>query len=259
MERNTTDDASRASPPTTLWSLRPAGEHAGLRRAAQAAGMRLRALPLQRLVMRDAGPRLAAALAASVRIYTSPAAVRFAARVADLRQPGIDIAVGAGSASALQRAGVREVRLPERMDSEGVLMLAELQALAGVAVGLVGAPGGRGLLPEALARRGAELRRADVYARLALHGGARRIADFARDERGVLLASSAEALQVLSDRLAGLSPEALRALHRHRCVASSARLAERLRASGFLDVVQAAGPTPGALVEAACTARRYND
>ena len=81
---------------STLWSLRPAGEHAALRRVAQGAGFRLRVLSLQRLVANPDGAGLAAALAAPVRLYTSPAAVRFAASQAEgrLRREGLDLAVG---------------------------------------------------------------------------------------------------------------------------------------------------------------------
>ena len=51
------------------------------------------------------------------------------------------------------------------MDSEGLLELPALQELAGIDVGLVTAPEGRGLLAPALRERGAELLRADVYVR----------------------------------------------------------------------------------------------
>ena len=84
----------------TLWSLRPAGEHAVLRKVAQDAGFRLRALSLQRLLGRVAAAALGAALAAPIRIYTSPAAVRFARTgTARTTEAGLDLAVGSGTAA----------------------------------------------------------------------------------------------------------------------------------------------------------------
>jgi|JI8StandDraft_2_1071088.scaffolds.fasta_scaffold28586_4 uroporphyrinogen-III synthase len=238
---------------TTLWSLRPAGEHAALRRVAQGAGFRLRVLPLQRLVAQPDAGGLAAALAAPIRLYTSPAAVRFAAQQAagDLHRAGVDLAVGSGTAAALRRAGVSSARAPARMDSEGVLAMTELQAVVGRAVGVITAPGGRGLLVPALRERGAEVRVAEVYARAVLRGGARRLADWMADAGAVLLASSGEAFALLEAALP--DPASVRGCtaRARPVVVSSGRLGERALRAGFPRVLVADGPTPAALVAAA--------
>lgn len=246
----------------TLWSLRPAGEHAGLRRAAQGAGLRLRALPQQRLAARadDASRRaLEAALEAPIRVYTSPAAVRFAARLAGdgagLVRPGIDVAVGAGTAGALRALGARDVHHPARMDSEGALALPALRVPAGTPVGLVTAPGGRGLLAATLRERDAALRVADVYERRPVRGGARARAALLADRSGVLLASSAESIALLLERLPGRASRSGLALRARGVVASSARLAGHLRAAGFATVVEAESARPEALVAAALAMR----
>ncbi len=111
--------------------------------------------------------QLAAALRADVCIFSSPAAVTFAARSAAL-QPGPSscvVALGQATARALRRHGVRQVVTPARQDSEGVLALPELALLRGYAVAIIGAPGGRGLLQQALGQQGAKLLEAWVYAR----------------------------------------------------------------------------------------------
>jgi uroporphyrinogen-III synthase len=241
---------------TTLWSLRPAGEHAALRQAAQGAGVALRALSLQRLVARDAGPALAAALDAPLRLFTSPAAVRFAAMQArgGLARPGLDIAVGSGTAKALARAGVSAPVRPDRMDSDGVLALPALQGLDGRAIGLVTAPGGRGLLAPTLRDRGAVLRVAEVYARAPLRGGARRVAAFAADASGVLVASSAEALSLLLARLPPADTAIGARLRRRPVVVSSERLGTLLAEAGFRGIRVADGPSPAALIAAAARA-----
>ena len=238
----------------TLWSLRPAGEHAGLRRAAQAAGLRLRVLSVQRLAALAAHDDLAAALAADTRLYTSPAAVRFAlAQGASLRRPGVDMAVGAGTAAALRAAGVESPLHPTRMDSEGLLALPALSDGAGTALGFITAPGGRGLLVPALRERGFRLCLAEVYARRSLNGGARQRAAFMGDPAAVLLLSSREAFDALLFRLPKRQWPTPRAL-----VASSTRLAEHAAAAGFLQCFVAASPRPKDMVAAAFAAASYN-
>ena len=238
---------------STLWSLRPAGEHAALRRVAQGAGFRLRVLPLQRLVARPEVAQLAAALASPIRLYTSPAAVRFAAFQAagGLCREGLDLAVGSGTAAALRRAGVADARSPARMDSEGVLAMAELQSVGGLALGVITAPGGRGVLVPALRERGAEVRVAEVYQRADLRGEARRLAAFADDPGAVLVASSAEAFGRLEALLPDASSVRGRALRARPVVVSSPRLAALAAHAGFVRVLAAEGPTPSALVAAA--------
>ena len=133
-------------------------------------GARVIALSSWKLRLRSddaARAALRIALDASRVLFTSPVAVRAAAALLEFR-PRSDqawIAVGSGTARALRRAGVECVQSPARMDSEGLLELPALQQLAGIDVGLVTAPEGRGLLAASLRERGARLLRADVYAR----------------------------------------------------------------------------------------------
>ena len=112
-------------------SLRPAGGHAPLRRAAAVHGARVLGLSPWTLSNRDdAATRAAlrAALAAERVLFTSPAAVHAARALQALRphRGATWCAVGAGTASALRRAGVATVASPTRMDSEGLLALPEL-------------------------------------------------------------------------------------------------------------------------------------
>lgn len=239
-------------------SLRPRGEHAGLRAAAARAGAGLIALSPWRLAFRsDAATRhaLDAALDASRVVVTSPAAVRAAAALRPLR--GVDArwcAVGGGTAAALRRVGVRAVEVPARMDSEGVLALPALQDVAGVSIGLLTAPGGRDAIAPVLASRGAQLRRADVYAREVLAPPPSAVAALERIDAPCALAlSSGEALRQI---IAALPPTAVHRLRRAQVLAASERLATLAHALGFDDVVHAAGPRPGQLVAAATVGRR---
>lgn len=235
-------------------SLRPQGEHGALRRAAARVGARTVALSPWKLVpLEDAHARAAleAALAAPRVVFTSPAAVRAAARLAVLRRRRAQAwcAVGAGTAAALRRAGLEPVAVPERMDSEGLLALPELRDVRGMAVGLVTAPGGRDAIAPALRARGAQVRRADVYRRLPLPPSPRTLARLrALDAPAVLVASSGEALERTMQALPADLAARLRA---GPLVVASARLAERARTLGFADIRLARGPRPADLVAAA--------
>jgi uroporphyrinogen-III synthase len=241
-------------------SLRPRGGHAPMRRAAARLGAGVIALSPWALVPRvDANARreLHAALQAPYVVFTSPAAVRAAVRLcahedrALLGDAGAAhwFGVGAGTATALRRAGAAGAQSPARMDSEGVLALPVLQAIDGEDVGLVTAPGGRDAIAPALRARGARVLRADVYDRVPLPPSPRALAALrAAPGTGVIAASSAGALdQVLACVPAELATH-LRGLS---LAVASERMAGHAKALGFTRIGVARGPQPEALVAAA--------
>jgi len=231
---------------------RPAGTGAGLARRVKALGGRPVLLPgLALRAIDDAATRaaLAHALRAEGVIFTSPAAVRYAAALVPLPADCAAIGVGQGTARALRRAGVASPQAPERQDSEGVLALPALQSLDGRRVALIGAAGGRGLLRETLAARGALLDEVHVYARGAARLDRRHAeALYALPADARVLLSSAEALQNLAR---ALPPAAWDALRRAVAVVSSERLAEAARAAGFARCVLARSAGAADLLAAA--------
>lgn len=235
-------------------SLRPVDGHASMRRAAAAQGAQVLALSPWRIARRDDATTRASlreALAADVVVFSSPSAVRAAVRLRALRPRHGQawLAVGAGTAAALRRAGVADVVAPTRMDSEGLLALPQLRELHGRRVGLVTAPGGRGVIARALVHRGAHLIRADVYARVAIAPSPRAVSRLrALRDRPWLALGSGEALQHL---LTALPAEAADALRRARVLAASERLAALARDAGFAEVRVATDARPRALLEAA--------
>jgi uroporphyrinogen-III synthase len=186
-----------------------------------------------------------------VLIFTSPAAVRYALALAPLAKThGTVIAVGQGTARALQRHGIAAHVPASRQDSEGVLGLPPLQQPEGKHVALIGAPGGRGLMQQQLAERGALLREAQVYRRAASRL-TRRHQEAVRQlpAMACVLLSSAEALQNLQDQL---SASAWAQLCRATAVVSSERIAEAARAAGFLRIHRAASANQADLLAGAC-------
>lgn len=236
----------------TAVSLRPVGAHDGVRRAARARGAALLACSPLRLVAcpenRDA---LRTALAAPLVVFTSPAAVQFAARLTALR-PAAGArwhAVGAGTAHALAKAGVGDVSTPHRMDSEGLLELPALARIAGRRIGLVTAPGGRGLIADTLAARGATVLRADAYRRETVTLAGRRLASLAElpPARTALLVSSGEAFDAFCAQLTDALRQCLPAA---TVVASSARLADKAKGRGFERIALASSARPADLFAA---------
>ena len=234
-------------------SLRPQGEHAPMRRAASRHGARVVAVSPWRLQLRDdhaARDALQRALAAQRVLFTSPAAVRAASRLAAFtQQPGqLWIAVGSGTGNALARAGIRDVVTPTRMDSEGLLALPCLQDLGGQGVALVTAPQGRDLLANTLRERGALLLREDVYARIPVPLSASTLHRLhSLDAPAGLALSSGAALE----RVLTLLPAQLaRQWQALPVAAASPRLLQAALEAGFSAAQLAEGPRPPQLLAA---------
>lgn len=242
-----------------MLSLRPRGQHAGLRAAAARHGARALALSPVAIEPRiDAAARnaLAQALRADIVLYTSPNAVAAAAALQGL-QPGrgqLVLAVGSGTRRALRRHGV-DAQAPQRMDSEGLLAMPQLAAVAQRRIGLVAGAGGRDAIAPALRRRGADVCRADVYVRAALQPSAQALEKLRQalaDPRHALLAlSSGEALR---QAMAGVPDSLRKRLARVAVVAASERLAVVAREAGFRRIAIAADARPASLLRAAVDA-----
>lgn len=236
----------------TLLSLRPRGQHGSLRQLARAHGGRLLALsPWVIAPCHDpaTAQQLQRALACPQVLFTSPAAVQAANALLPLAGAGAVqhwLAVGQGTANALHQAGIAQVQSPARMDSEGLLDLPGLRDPAGQAIGMVSAPGGRGIIAATLAERGAQLQLAEVYRRKPLPLRGRQRAQLARlPAASVLALSSGKALEQVWAQLSAPQQQQLRRL---TVVAASARLAEQARCLGFADVRQASSAMPADLL-----------
>ena len=234
-------------------SLRPVGQHRSLLRAAAAAGAVGLSLPGLRLRAREDTPTRAAlgeALRCPCVIFSSPAAVRCAVRLRTLRAGARQrvFALGGGTRAALRRAGIADVLVPPEASSESLLALPEFGSVRGMRIGLVTAPGGRGLLAEQLGERGATLAVAEVYAREPARldrSHVQRLLD-ARG-RGAVCITSAEALRNV---LAALPDAARDALLACTAITSSLRLQAIARDAGFAAAIRADGPTPRDLLHA---------
>ncbi|WP_136248490.1 uroporphyrinogen-III synthase [Halomonas borealis] len=158
---------------------------------------------------------------------------------------GVDYyAVGAATAAVLHRElGVR-VHLPPAGDtSEALLALGSLRRLDEQRVLLVAGEGGRPLLGETLAERGARLTRLALYRRRLLAPDAGLERRLAEGDYRALVVTSGEILEHLARWCSHT------ALHQPLIV-SSTRLATLADTLGFRRPVVASGATPAALADA---------
>jgi uroporphyrinogen-III synthase len=139
------------------------------------------------------------------------------------------------------------------MDSEGLLELPALQDLAGLDVGLVTAPEGRGLLASALRGRGARLLRADVYARESIALSPSALSRLRALQAPAFLALTSEG--ALRHVLAQAPADIQARLRAAPTMAASERLQRIAREAGFAEVELAEGPRPHQLL--AAMARRF--
>ena len=240
----------------TIVITRPAGTAAALVRRVRALGGVPLLLPGLALRGADderaAREALLAALEDELILFTSPAAVRYAAALTALRTSGTVMAVGQGTARALRRQTIHSVLTPARQDSEGLLEQPALRDLRDRPVALVGASGGRGLLREQLLARGARLREVHVYQRVAPRLNRRHLGAMqSLPPSALVLLSSTEALHHLHE---WTPPTAWRQVAATTAIVSSERLAVAAREAGFKRIVKAVSALPGDLLRAALDA-----
>ncbi|HET7299396.1 MAG TPA: uroporphyrinogen-III synthase [Oleiagrimonas sp.] len=233
---------------------RPVGQGRTLARQVRALGGRPVLLPgVSLCAVPGATPvDLRAALQSDLAVFTSPAAVRFAARLAPLHGRARMAAVGAGTARALARHGVTDVVVPRTtQNSEGLLAHAALDDMQGRAVAVIGAPGGRGTLQQVLRQRGAGVRDVHVYRRVPARLDRRhREAVSGLHGEVYMLLSSAETLNCLR---AALDDAGWQRIVAARTVVSSERLRVAAHQAGFKQVKVAASALGADLL--ACAAQ----
>ncbi|HET9834842.1 MAG TPA: uroporphyrinogen-III synthase [Rhodanobacteraceae bacterium] len=247
--------SSRSGKPLTgarVAITRPVGAGAALRKRVRALGGIPLSLPGSSLRATDdpgtARAALREGLSGDVVIFTSPAAVRFAARLLPLRTRAVVVAPGAGTATALRRVADLDAMTPARADSEGMLTLAQLQRVRGKRVCIVGAPGGRGLLESTLRKRGAHVVLAQVYQRVPARLDRRHTLPLSRNRAPLYVPlSSSEALRTL---LVALPEESTCALLAGVAIASSERLLQSAREAGFARVLRAESANDADLIAA---------
>lgn len=231
---------------------RPAPDHAGLVREFQRRGFEVVHSPA---VERVAEPepvrreRISGLRNADVLIVISPCAARLLLEAVgqdDLRCARF-VTPGAGTGRLLRDSGFR-VEWPESGGtSEDLLAGSLLDVPSGTRVGIVGAPGGRRLLDRELERRGATVRRIDLYRRRPCEPSEalQRALDSARPL--IVTISSTGAFETLDAAIDGARSSRWR---NSTFVVSSERVADACRAAGIDRIVSAGGASDPSILAA---------
>ncbi|BBI98599.1 uroporphyrinogen-III synthase [Ferrigenium kumadai] len=180
-------------------------------------------------------------------IFISPNAVQYG--MAALRAAGVPFpsalkiaTVGQGSARALRELGIADIIAPtERFDSEGLLALPDLQDVAGRRVMIFRGNGGRELLGDTLAARGAEVEYVECYRR-----------SKPAQDGAALLAAAPDAITVTSSEALGylwqmLDEQARSVLRDTPLFVPHARIAELAHQQGWQQVLPTASGDDGLL------------
>lgn len=247
-----------AEPGPAILVTRPAGQAAGLCRALAERGYRVFHQPLLELeALEDVPPSQRRQLLDLDNyqhvIFISANAVRHGMeRIADY-WPQLPVglnwyAVGEATATLLTEYGVQVCAPGEAMNSEGLLALEPLQSVAGERVLIVRGEGGRSLLREELARRGARVDELACYRRKCPHLGPGELArQLEKSGIQLILISSGEGLLNLQ---ALLSPQETTKFSHISLVVPSPRVAAMAHKAGFDRVITAGNASDPAMLRA---------
>lgn len=194
---------------------------------------------------------------AELIIFVSVSAVTCLEQQFDLKsltQPLL--AVGATTASALERSCGHPVVAPLDQRSEGVLALPQLQDVAHRDILIVRGNGGRELIKQGLLARGAKVTYVQSYKRVPLPLDGQRLSDQWRAQQiQCIVVTSNEILSLL---LTSLPDAALPWLQQRQWIMVSQRMAETAIAMGIpaTHISLAASANDQALLDAICQLRR---
>jgi len=187
---------------------RPREQAQGLAKLIEAAGGRailfpaieIQAVPLLKLAEFD------------LAIFVSPTAVKQALAAMKWPQRAKAAAVGRGTQRELERHGIKGIIAPDSgADSEALLAVPELQRVAGRRIVILRGEGGRSLLGDTLAARGAHVEYAECYRRVRPQtDSGPLLTAFAKGAVHAVTVSSAEGLENLVEMLGAAGREYLK-------------------------------------------------
>lgn len=233
----------------TVLVTRPAHQAAALEQAIRAAGgvaygfpaLDIEAVPLAAL----AAP-LAQLAEADIAIFISPNAAQFgmaAIRAAGHLSSAKIFAVGPGTAHTLAVQGISGVITPDGQDSEALLALPQLQDVVGKRVVIVRGVGGRALLADTLAARGAQVHFMECYRRVRPQADAAPL--LARWQGGGIDAVTVTSAETLHNLAALLGEPGLSLLLNTPLFAPHEKIAEAARRFGIAHVIATPGGDAG--------------
>lgn len=177
-------------------------------------------------------------------IFVSPNAAQFGMAAIGALPPGAQVfAVGPGTARALAEAGVAGTIVPDGQDSEALLAQPALARVDGRRIAIVRGVGGRPLLADTLAARGATVRYVECYRRV------RPVADpaplLARWQAGGIDAVTVASAETLANLIAMLGEAGAPLLATTPLFAPHEKIAASARSLGLAHAVATPGGDTG--------------
>ena len=241
---------TRALAGRTVLVTRPAHQAAALVRTIQSAGGEafvFPALEIEAVPAADLSASLAQLVTADIVIFISPNAAQFGmAAIRALPAASRIFAVGAGTARVLRAQGIQDVVTPDGQDSEALLALPQLQEVTGKVVMIVRGVGGRPVLADTLAARGAEVHYLECYRRVRPQADAGPL--LARWQAGGIDAVTVTSAETLHNLAALLGEAGAPWLTATPLFAPHEKIAEAARRFGIAQVIATPGGDAG-LVE----------
>lgn len=236
----------------TVLITRPVHQSAALVRKVTAAGGKTFVFPALGIEP-VAADRLAEALAylvtANIAIFVSPNAAQFGMAAIHAHGGLPDalqfFAVGPGTARALAVQGIEGAVVPDGQDSEALLALPQLQAVAGRRVMIVRGIGGRALMAETLRARGADVQFMECYRRICPHADPAPL--LARWQAGGIDAVTIASAETLRNLAMLLGEPGAPLLAATPLFAPHEKIAEAARRFGIAHVIATAGGDAGLL------------
>jgi uroporphyrinogen-III synthase len=187
---------------------RPREQAQGLAKLIEAAGGRAILFPA--IEIQDVPLRKLAEF--DLAIFVSPTAVKKALAAMKWPQRAKAAALGRGTQRELERHGITGIIAPDSgADSEALLAAPELQRVAGRRIVILRGEGGRSLLGDTLAARGARVEYAECYRRVRPQtDSGPLLTAFAEGAVDAVTVSSAEGLENLFEMLGAAGREHLR-------------------------------------------------
>ena len=235
----------------TVLVTRPAQQAVALAQAIQTAGgsaFVFPALEIEAVPAIELSESLARLAEADSIIFISPNAAQYG--MAALHSGGCKLpasaqclAVGPGTARVLAEYGVNGVVTPDGQDSEALLALPQLQAVAGKRMVIVRGVGGRPLLADTLRARGAEVNYLECYRRVRPQADASSL--LACWQGGGIDAVTVTSAETLHNLAALLGEAGLPLLLRTPLFAPHEKIAEAARRFGVAHVIATPGGDAG--------------
>lgn len=234
----------------TVLVTRPLPQAAALTQTIRAAGgssIEFPALVIEAVPLEALRASLERLTTADIVVFISPNAAQTglaAIRNAGQTLSGIQVfAVGPGTTRALQALGVTDIITPPGQDSEALLALPQLQAVAGKRVVIARGVGGRALLADTLRTRGAEVHFMECYRRRCPQADAAPL--LARWQAGGVDAVTVTSAETLHNLAAMLGEAGAPLLAATPLFAPHEKIAEAARRFGIAHVIATPGGDAG--------------